>query len=190
MAKYSLQSNEVVILKEESVAHGSFLAAYTSELILTNLNLVLVKKGILGNGKGILVFPIKQIKVYNGQAQALVGKKSNGRPALEVHLLNGEETFDFQSGGKKKILAWTAKINQVATGEEAPVERDSGRALPGAETVAGVLKDTVGVFSSRFGSKTNGPAKVARNCSACGAPVSGTQGLTISCEYCGTAQAL
>lgn len=35
-AGYTLQPNEVVILKDESVKHGG--SSYTDELILTNLN--------------------------------------------------------------------------------------------------------------------------------------------------------
>lgn len=190
MAKYSLQPNEFVVLTDESVAHGGTLAVYTGQLMLTNLNLVLTKKGILGNSKGILVFPLNQIKVYNGEAQARIGKKTNGGPALEVYFLNGQEMFDFQSGGKKKVLRWTAEINQLVTGQESSPEPDSGMAVPGAGLVAGVLKDTVGVFRTKLGPRMDDPVEVAGKCGACGAPLSGTQGMAIACEYCGTTQAL
>lgn len=187
-AKYSLQPNEVMLLKDEHAMHGGFLSAYTDELMLTNLNLVLLKKGMLGNSKGVLTFPVNQIKVYNQQAQAVIGKARNGSPLLEVYFLNGQEKFAFQSGGKKKVNEWIAKINQAVTGEEAPVQQASGMALPGAELVAGVLSDTLGVFKSRLSSKV--PVKVAGKCRSCGAPVTGFQGQAINCEYCGSAQQL
>ncbi len=48
-ARYNLQPNEVMILKGEGVMHGGgFGSSYTDELILTNLNLVLLKKGMFG----------------------------------------------------------------------------------------------------------------------------------------------
>lgn len=188
--RYNLQPNEAVVLKDESVAHGGLRAVYTDELILTNLNLVLIKKGMFGNSKGVLTFPVNQIKVYNQQAQAAIGKARNGTALLEVYFLNGQEKFSFQTGGKKKLNEWIVKINHVVTGQETPAQQASGMALPGAELVAGVLKDTLGVFKSRLGSKSGAPTKVAGKCSSCGAPVAGYQGQAITCEYCGSAQQL
>ncbi|MBH0054435.1 hypothetical protein I6E74_09660 [Salinibacterium sp. SWN139] len=63
-------------------------------------------------------------------------------------------------------------------------------ALPGAELVAGVMKDTLGVFKSRLGVKSGTPVKLAVKCSSCGAPVAGVQGQRVACEYCGSAQQL
>ena len=98
-ARYNLHPNEVVLLKDESVMHGGFLASYTDELILTNLNLVLLKKGVFGNSKGVHTFPLNQVKVYNQLAQATIGKAPNHSDLLEVYFLNGQEKFSFQSGG-------------------------------------------------------------------------------------------
>lgn len=189
-ARYNLQPNEVVFLKDESVMHGGFWASYTDELILTNLNLVLLKKGQFGNSKGVLTFPVDQIKVHNEQAQASIVKAANGADRLEVYFLNGQEQFSFQSGGKKKLNEWVAKINQVVTGQEASTQQASGMAIPGAELVAGVLKDTFGVFKSKLASKPDVNVKTAGKCRACGAPISGYEGLTTTCEYCSTPQQL
>lgn len=187
MANYNLHPNEVVVLKEARVNHGGMFAAYTDDLILTNLNLLLIKKGMFG--KGVHTFPVGQIKVHNGQAQAVLGKASNGYPQLEVYFLNGQENFRFQSGGKKNILQWVAKIGEVVTGERASEKIGTGLALPGADYVAGALKDTFDVFKGRFGSQSK-IEKVASKCSACGAPISGTRGQLSVCEYCQTAQQL
>lgn len=187
MAHYNLQPNEVVFLKDESVAHGGPFAVYTDELILTNLNLVLVKKGMFGKAKGVLTFPVNQIKVHNQQAQATIGKATNGTNVLEVYFLNGQEKFNFQSGGRKKILTWIAKINQAATGREATESGVLGMSIPGADLVAGALKDTFDVFKGRFAAA---PAKVTGKCTACGAPITGTTGQVSPCEYCGSAQQL
>ncbi len=136
---------------------------YTDELILTNLNVVLVKKGLFGNGKGIRVFPINQVKVFNGQAQAVVGKKPNGSAALEVYFVNGQEKFAFQAGGKRKVSDWISRINFAVTGQEYAAEPERGLALPGAGLVAGVLKDTYGVFKAKLGT-TDVLVKVAGKC--------------------------
>ncbi|MFC5930349.1 hypothetical protein [Cryobacterium melibiosiphilum] len=189
MANYDLRPNEVVVLKETGIKHGGTFASYTDELMLTNLNLVLLKKGVFGNSKGVLTFPTDQIKVYNGKAQALLGKSSNGTPHLEVYFLNGQENFDFQSGGKKKIFEWVTKIGEVVTGEQASETIVTGLAIPGADYIAGALKDTLDVFKGRFGSKPK-IERIAGKCSACGAPISGTRGQLSTCEYCQTAQQL
>lgn len=190
-ARYNLQPNEVMILKDEGVMHGGgFGASFTDELILTNLNLVLLKKGLFGNAKGVLTFPINQIKVYNQQAQASIGKTPRGVDALEVYFLNGQEYFSFASGGKKKLNEWVSKINHTVTGQDAPAQTNSGMALPGAELVAGVLKDTFSVFRSKLGSATEAPVKIAGKCRACGAQITGVKGQAITCEYCGSAQQL
>jgi len=42
---YNLQPNESIIMKSDSVCHGGGLAGYTDELILTNLNIVLIRIG-------------------------------------------------------------------------------------------------------------------------------------------------
>jgi hypothetical protein len=190
LAKYSLQPNEVVLLKDESVMHGGLLSAFTDELMLTNLNLVLIKKGVFGNTKGILTFPINQVKVLNKQAQAVVGKSSNGMAVLDVYLLNGQEQFRFQRGGKKKIQTWIANINQAVTGQEIPDTGRTAMALPGSELVAGVLKDTYSVFRAKLGPQAGAPVKVASKCGSCGAPIAGNRGDAITCEYCGSTQQL
>jgi hypothetical protein len=187
VANYNLQPHEVVLLKEDNVAHGGTFSSHTDELILTNLNLVLIKKGLFGNRKGVLVFPVNQIKVHEGGAQALLGKTTRGTAALEVYFLNGQESFAFQGGGKRKILTWTTRINQAVTGTEAP-DDDATLAIPGAAVVAGVLKDTVSVFRSRMGSGSAPSAQVAAKCTGCGASISATRGSTVACAYCGTTQ--
>jgi hypothetical protein len=66
----------------------------------------------------------------------------------------------------------------------------TGVAIPGAELVAGVVKDTLGAFKARFGAKSDAPAGVAAKCRACGAPMNGLKGQPLTCEYCGSVQEL
>jgi len=188
MAKYILQSNEVVLLKDEAVLHGKKVA----ELILTNLNLVVVGKGVLARSSGFQAFPVSQIKVHNGRAQALM-TGTFGSETLEVYFLQGEEAFRFVNGGKKKVQIWIGKINEAVTGE--PAVEVGSAAASGADRVAGALKDVMGAYKSFRGQKPSTPVSEARigvaaKCVSCGAPVNGVKGQTITCTYCNAAQQL
>ena len=183
MAGYNLQPTESFVHRHEGVLHGGFLAVYTNELILTSQNLVLIKKGAFGNKKGFQVFPLREVKIFQGQAQALLGKQRNGLPALDVYFHNGTEHFGFQT--KKEATFWSKKINEVITGAAADSLNSSG-----AEKVAGAIKDTMDAFKDAFGFKSKAAAAavpVAGDCGSCGAPVSGVRGQAIVCSYCDTA---
>lgn len=188
MTEYTLQSNEVVILKEEDIISGA--GSKRSDLILTNLSLLLVKKGFFGGAKGVVTFPLDQVKVHDHRAQAFLRRSSRGRAVLEVYFLNSQEWFRFRYGGKKKILDWAAAIDRLVTGAENPDPSGGELALPGAELVAGMLKDTLSVFRSRLRPQNELPATTSGKCTACGAPISGRRASTISCPCCGTAQQL
>ncbi len=186
MAKYNLQTNESVIMKQDGILHGGVMAGYTDELILTNLHLVLISKGVFGNTKGIQTFPLNQIKVFDGQAQALLDRTGGGNPQLDVYFLNGEESFKFQS--KKEVLKWIANINKLVTGNEANANNSSSMAIPGAAYVAETLKGTMDTFKQTFGIKSKNTnetdVKVVIKCNSCGASVSGKKGQTVRCQYC------
>jgi len=188
VSKYNLLPHEVVLLKDAGVFRGM---SSTSELTLTNLNLVIEKKGPYGKSKGLQTFPVSQIKVYDGQAQAQMSRTVRGL-VLSVYFVNSEEEFRFVSGGKKKIQAWIDKINEAVTGQPAP-EAPSFVLSP-FEQVAEDFKDALETFKSPFKSKLGpapeAPVRVTAACNSCGALVSGTKGRAITCSYCHTAQQL
>lgn len=189
MAGYNLQPNESFVHRYEGVLHGGLLASYTDELILTSQNLVLIKKGAFGNKKGMQVFPLHEIKIFQGEAQALLGKQRNGSPALDVYFRNSAEHFGFQN--KKEATFWSQKINQVIAGTSAEMTSLNSS---GAAKVAGAVKETVDAFKGAFGLKSKAEVAaaaaavpVAGDCVSCGAPVSGIRGHSIICSYCDTA---
>lgn len=182
MVNYNLQPNESIIMKQDPIIHGGLMANFTDELILTNLQIVLVSKGMFGNLKGIQTFPLNQIKVFNGQAQVLLGKTRGGYPQIDVYLLNGQESFGFKN--KREAVKWIANINKLITGNEVKVDASPSMAIPGAEYVAETLKGTVDTFKGALGIKSKMPTKVAKKCSSCGAPISGTKGQIVRCQYC------
>lgn len=189
MGEYDLQPGESFVCREGGVQHGDgFLANYTDDLILTSQNLVLIKKGAFGNRKGVLVFPLNQIKVYQGHAQAVVGKLRGGGSSLDVYLQNGTEQFAF--GNKNKAVFWSQKIDEVITGT---VAKMSSANPSGAEKLTGAVKDTVGAVKDVFGLRSKAEvaaaaaaAPVAGTCVSCGAPVSGIRGQAVTCSYCDT----
>lgn len=192
MAGYNLQPNEAFVHRQDRVLHGGFMANYTNELILTTHNIVLVKKGAFGNKKGIQVFPILQVKVFQGRAQAVLGKQPNGSPALDVYFQNGTERFGFTS--KKEAVFWSQKINEVVTGTPAEIISPNSSA---GEKVAEAMKGTVGAFKDAIGFKSKAEVAaaaaavpVAGDCVSCGAPVSGIRGQATVCSYCDTATQL
>ena len=189
MAGYNLQPNESFVHRYEGVLHGGLLATYTDELILTSQNLVLIKKGAFGNKKGMQVFPLREIKIFQGEAQALLGKHRNGWPSLDVYFRNSAEHFGFQS--KKEATLWSQKINQVIAGTSAEMTSFNSS---GAAKVAGAMKETVDAFKGAFGFKSKAEVAaaaaavpVAGDCGSCGAPVSGIRGQATVCSYCDTA---
>lgn len=192
MANYNLRPNESIIMKQEQIIHGGVMASFTDELILTNLHIVLVKKGIFGNSKGIQTFPLNQIKVFNGQAQVLLGKTKGGYPQIEVYLLNGQESFGFHN--KKDAVKWIDNINKLVTGNEGEVNTSPSMAITGVEYISEALKGTMDTFKDTLGIKPKSniemPTKEVKKCSYCGAPISGTKGQIVHCQYCDADQQL
>lgn len=184
--KYTLLPNEVVVLKADSAIRGR---STSCELMLTNLNLVVTAKNAFGGAKSVDCYPVNQIKVYNGQAQAKLST-TRGLDVLAIYFRHGEEEFRFSTGGKRTIQTWVATINETVTGQPAVVASPS--VAPGAERVVGMLKDTLGAFKSIRSSKTEEPAPtaVATKCGSCGAPISGMRGQRVTCGYCDSAQHL
>ena len=207
-AKYNLMPNESVIMQETSVAHGGAMAMYTDELILTNLNIVCISKGMFGNTKNIFQYPINQIKRFNGRPQTLMNKLSNGLPCLEIYFMNGaSETFSFQTSNKKIISKWIDAINCIVTGndieDKSQIYEDDDY---DPDTLAGAFKEVGDQFKEigaelrdAFGFKPKkkknsdaelSPVKVSKKCISCSAPLVGYKGKSVKCKYCDTEQIL
>jgi hypothetical protein len=192
VAGYNLQPGEAFVHKNDQVLHGGSWANYNDELILTSQNLVLFKKGAFGKTKGIQVFPLNQIRVFQGHAQAIVGRQQNGRPALDVYFQNGNEQFGFMS--TKEATFWSQKIDEVITGTAAKMISPNSS---GAEKATQLMKDSVGALKDAVGYKSRAELAaaaaaipVAGDCVSCGAPVSGIRGQGMICGYCDTVNQL
>lgn len=198
MVNYNLEPNESILIQSTSVLceGGGLLTAYTDDLILTNMNIIHVSKGVFGNTKRVQKYPLNHVKIINGEAQAIMGKSTNGIPNLQVYFVNGQVAFKFQSSGKKEIGKYVNEISKVLIGKESSRNSVANQfAIPGAEIVAETLKDTIGVFKGTFGIKSKSkaadePVKATKKCIGCMSPLTGTKGLSIRCSYCDTDQIL
>lgn len=195
MVKVNLMPNESIIRTSRNVVHGGLMAVYTDELILTNQNIIHVKKGVFGNTKNVKKYPVNQIKIFNGQPQAILGKQRNGTPQLEIYFLNGLECFGFQSLAKKEVVQWINAISNLVTGHESNTV-PSVFAIPGTEYLSETIKGTVDTFKNTFGINTKKtdnsvPSEmVTKKCISCSAPLIGKRRQTMHCKYCDTDQVL
>lgn len=195
MAKYNLQPNESFILNNENVRHGNT----SGELILTNLNLVyIISKGVFRTTYITQLYPINQIKVFNGKAQAILGNDGN----IDIHFINRMESFKFWNTdmlfslkkAEKEAGRWVNAINQLIIGQVSKIDQPVSTSLASAEVIAGTIKDTFDIFKGALVGKSKNnneiPIKASKKCIFCGAPISGTKGQIVRCQYCDADQQL
>lgn len=189
--QYELQAGEAVILKDARVKYGGLWDSHTDDLMLTSFNLVLTERGIFGNIKGVLVFPLNQIKIHDGRAQALHGVEFNGSSVLDIYFASSQERFGFRSGGSATVKMWAAKINEVVTGTPTVPEQDTP-VNSSTQLLADVLHNSVSMFKAKLNlpeTNSSGP-QASGKCRGCGAPLVGIQGQMIKCDYCWSPQQL
>ncbi|WP_368262768.1 hypothetical protein [Clostridium disporicum] len=197
MDKYNLQPNEYFILNNEHVYHGNTIG----ELILTNLNLVhITSKGIFKTTYIPKLYPINQIKVFNGKAQVILREAGK----IDIHFINGMESFKFINNdalfnikkAEKEASRWVNAMNQLITGQVSESDTLVSSEVTSTEVMVGAIKDTFDTVKGVFGIKPKSEKsskeseKVVKKCSYCGAPISGTKGQVVSCEYCDAEQQL
>lgn len=183
MADYSLGSSEGIILQYDGVYHNRKL----SEIVLTNQNLICIEanRGVFKTTYNTLKYPVNQIKVVNGQAQASVIRDGDDW-TLQVLMKNGTEKFrfsgEFYERLKKKQEAdrWVEQISLLLTGKSAENIADS--------SLVGGVKNVLGSIGINV--KAKRPENVTAKCIGCMAPLSGQQGQTVRCKYCDTEQTL
>lgn len=183
MENYSLAPNEGIVIQYDGVYHNR----KPSEIVLTNQNLICVEtnSGMFKTTYNVLKFPISQIKIVNGQAQASVIKDENDW-ILQILFQNGTEKFEFPCAFldriKKKQEAdkWVEQISLLLTSRSASNTTDT--------SLTGELKNVL--RSVGINVKTKQPENITTKCMGCMAPVSGQRGQTVCCRYCDTEQTL
>lgn len=198
--EYGLMGNESVILKEFGTLYGGDKAStYTGEIVLTNFNIICLKRGAFNKVKALNKYPIHQIKMYNGRPQALKGKSSSGFPSLDVYFMDGNHiSFVFTSANKRNIDKFINGICSVlGVADTGQVDNDDNPITDAikevGENFAEVGKGILGAIGIKAGSGkgiTGHGSIVNKKCISCAAPLSGSKGSSVKCKYCDTVQTL
>ena len=174
-----LNADETVVDRMSKVGYGGFFSG-NNDLVLTNQNIILIKKGLFGDTQDVVKFPLSDLRVVNGEVQAKLGRPDNVTYTLDLYFDKGMESFSFE--WKDDVLKWIDKITEVITGVK--VERDEfawvGETLAMADSVNSTIKNlkkTLGIKSTE---------QVSIKCPSCGATLTGLEGETVKCPYCGT----
>ncbi len=180
----NLNPDEAVVDRIGKVGYGGGILQGNNQLILTNQNVILVKKGLLGDVQGVVKFPLSDLRVVNDEAQARLGKPDNMTYTLDLYFNSGVESFRFE--WESDVKKWISEISEVVTGKK--VESDDfawvGETLAMAESVT----NTINGLKSSLGIKST--EKVSMRCPSCGASLTGIKGETIQCPYCGSSVTL
>ncbi len=184
-------AKEIVFLPEESVVRRTDkvgdcgqIGIKNNGLILTNMALIYVKKGMLGKTKEVKRFPLETIRTSAGRPEVHFSNPDHFTPTVDVYFNTGEERFKFDWDEEAKD--WVDSITETITGEK--VERHSGMfdlddfgdIMKFAENVSGATK----MVKKAFGVKSTEQA--ACKCPSCSASLSGMEDETVQCPYCGT----
>lgn len=153
MENYSLAPNEGIIIQYDGVYHNRKF----SNIVLTNQNLICVETngGIFKTTYNELKFPVNQIKVVNGQAQASVIKDGDDW-TLQILFKSGTEKFKFSCDlfeklkKKQEADKWVEQISLLLTGKSASNITDT--------SLIGGLKNVLGAVG--INTKTKQPENV------------------------------
>ena len=183
--EFKLSPEEAVILRTGKIGYGGGFQLpsmfNSNELILTNKNLILLRKNMFGQTEDTLYFPLSKILMANGRPQVKKSNPSHMEYALDVYFETGMESFRFE--WESDIDEWVENIVSVVTG--VPVQKKSDlEMMQDALAFAESMTDSVEKIQSVFGIKST--RQVSCKCPSCGASLSGTKGETIHCPYCGT----
>lgn len=178
-----LEPQEAVIMRMEKVGYGKsfLLPANNNELILTNRNLILIRKNLLGKREETLYFPISEIRMADGHPQVRKGKADHMTHTLDVYMNDKMESFRFE--WESDIDEWIAQIDSVVTGE--PVKRKTeADMIAEAMAIVETIEEPIEKMKGILGIKSD--KEVSCRCPSCGASLIGLKGETQKCPYCGT----
>ena len=116
--EFKLSPEEAVILRTGKIGYGGGFQLpsmfNSNELILTNKNLILLRKNMFGQTEDTLYFPLSKILMANGRPQVKKSNPSHMEYALDVYFETGMESFRFE--WERDIDEWVENIVSVVTG--------------------------------------------------------------------------
>lgn len=177
-----LDSDEVRLIEiAETYKNDTRFMTHKGDLILTNKNVIWVKKNIAGFPKSFEKYPLSELKIYDGKPQVGIVSKFGDYPALTFSFRDYEQSFKLILTQKIKAKEIITRINKMITNTASDVVEE--KAIPGTAFVAETLKGTINTFKKSFGIKEK---EAACQCPSCAATIRGIVGQVIECPYCGT----
>lgn len=198
MDKYNLRQNEAIIMTATNVCYvNTNRRIMEDELVLTNRRIIHISKSLFGRKTGEQSILLGDIQV-TGNAPAVACVSQNGyRTCLQICMKNGViHTFSLYTA--QNVVDWINAIFRAITGHPSDIVYEPETGLKGfwnelkdelTGEVSGIKKRTkddlsIGVFAENAG-KNN-----TMRCISCRAPLSGTIGDIVICEYCDTKQTI
>lgn len=193
MADYQFAHDEYVVLKAQEVRLDSkkaFSSPRPSELMLTNHNIVMPRRGLTGKVKGYDVYPLANIRIVDGKPQCRLDTSDFMETKLEVSFVDQLVSFEFGSlEAKREIREWINSIYQILLGVDAPEEafgKGKFESFFEEENIADMAGRVFGSFENAFQRKrAEAASDVSGRCPSCDASVKGRPGETITCPFCG-----
>ncbi len=180
MPNNGLPPNEYAILINKAVKYGNgFFQVYSNELMLTNLNLVLTLKGIMGGIKDKKIFGLNNIKIIDNTPQVSASGK-NELGSLIISFLHGTEFFGFSE--QNEAYKWRDMIINVVNANRYTA---SYQQQPQKQQQNQEEKVTVREYYYKEVPVTFNETVVTK-CSACGASIFGKNGDIVKCNFCGS----
>lgn len=203
MSRIDLLPHEGILKRDSEITHEKQhgRGSWTGELILTNLALLVVHKGVLGGTKEVIRWPLSQIRVIGGAPQAIAGKSASGQRQLHVYFSHGMEAFTLGISDEDEEISLKNIFTPVSNQEMRNI--DEWREAISRAVLAGTPFASQGVSSaassspnsrsaSQQAAATSGekesPVYVTSRCIGCMAPISGIRGQKTTCRYCDTEQ--
>lgn len=211
MSKIDLLPHEGILKRDSEITHEkrSGRGSWSGELLLTNLALLVVHKGVFGGPKEVVRLPLNQIKIIGGVPQAVAGKSADGQRQLHVYFSHGIEAFTLGTSDEDEEISLKSIFTPTSNKEMRNIDewREAisravlnGRQAASTVNVASMSQDasmaamrsTTSTSASQKKQSSAGtqeaPVYVTSRCIGCMAPISGTRGQKTTCRYCDTEQ--
>lgn len=178
MSNNGLPPNEYAILINKAVKYGNgFFQVYSNELMLTNLNLVITLKGIMGGIKDKKIFGLNNIKIIDNTPQvSSSGKNESG--SLIISFLHGTEFFGFSE--QNEAYKWREMIINVVNANRYTASYQPPKQQQNQEEKVTVREYYYKEVPVPFNET------VVTKCSSCGSSIFGKSGDIVKCNFCGS----
>lgn len=178
MATYNLDSDEIVIMQDETVTDQ---CNNIVTLVLTNKHLLHVEYDVRGHVKRSYRFPLINLKESNGNPNILIGKNAGGKSRLELYFNSSQEYYSFK--GLTKDKKWASEISKAYKARVKAIAKSNRESLSAAKILAPVKNKIDAAKNAVLGSQ-NTQKVITQKCPFCGAVAKGCKGEEFVCAFC------